>query len=289
MSKVSSNTTLSALISLLDDPDETAFQLIRKQILLLGVGAIAPLENYLENNFNNIVQQRVNSIISELHHKHIYLEFSDWLNNGSSDLLKGFILVTKTEYPSLDEDEIVSDIAQLKTDIWVELNENLTAFENVKVFNHVFFDIHHFNGYKGKIAKPQFNYVNGLLENKKGSPVSLGILYIILAQKLGLPVYGVNLPQHFVLVYLGGEGIEDPSENDVLFYINPFNMGAVFPRREIDLFNRQMKIKPEKSFFLPCSNADIIFRLIHNLIFSYNHTGEIDKVEVLETLLAAYE
>ncbi len=283
------NTILNALIKLLDEPDEAAYGLIREQILLIGPDAIVPLQSHLENTFNSLVQERIQWLIRKLHQDSLYAEFLNWLTIGSSDLLQGFILVTKTQFPSLDDKEIIARIEQLKIDIWIELHENLTALENVKVLNHILFDIHHFDGNKSEMTAPQNNYINTFLDSKKGSPISLGMLFIIMAQKLGLPVYGVNLPQHFILAYLTASGIENPGEDDVLFYINPYNKGAVFTRREIDLFIGQMKIKPDKSFFAPCSNPDIIRRLINNLVFSYNQSGDSDKVGDLENLLTAFE
>jgi regulator of sirC expression with transglutaminase-like and TPR domain len=281
--------TLIALINLLDEPDEAAFQVIREQVLLQGMEAVKPLERALENTFSSVVQERIHGIIRKLQQDSLYFEFLNWLTIGSSDLLQGFILVTKTQYPELDAKKIIITIEQLKVDIWIELNENLTALENIKVLNHILFDIHHFDGNRSDMLAPQNNYINSLLETKKGSPLSLGMLFIILGQKLGLPLYGVNLPQHFILAYLTEPGIENPTEDDVLFYINPFNKGAVFTRREIELFVGQMKIKPDRSFFAPCSNPDIIQRLINNLIFSYNRSGNTEKIEDLENLLNAYQ
>ena len=115
------------------------------------------------------------------------------------------------------------------------------------------------------------------------------MLYIIIAQKLNVPVYGVNLPQHFILAYTTEMVKPYPDENDVLFYLNPFNKGAVFTRREIELFIRQLKIKPEEYYFSPCTNVDIIKRLIHNLKYSYNQLGYPDKIEELENLLKLIE
>jgi regulator of sirC expression with transglutaminase-like and TPR domain len=286
---LTANPTLTALIKLLDEPDETAFRLIREQIVLQGRDAIGALEDALENTFSNIVRDRIQELIRKINLDNLYVEFLNWLSVCSSDLLSGFILVTKTQYPLLDEEDIVIRIEQLKMDIWIELHENLTALENVKVLNHMLFEIHHFEGNMNDVNAPQNNFINSLLETKKGSPLALGILFIILAQKLQLPVYGVNLPQHFILAYLTSSGIEDPDENDVLFYINPFNKGAVFTRREIELFIRQMKINPERSYFAPCSNPDIIRRLIGNLIFSYNQSRDQNKIEDLQTLLNALE
>ncbi len=281
-------TTLNALINLLDEPDEAAYGLIRDRILLLGQDAVVPLEKVLEGTFNTAVSERIRSIIRKINMDNLYVDLVNWINVSSSDLLSGFVIVTKTEFPHLDEKDIVIRIEQLKMDVWIELHENLTALENVKVLNHILFDLHHFAGNQGNIMAAQNSYINTLLDSKKGSPLSLGMLYIILAQKLGLPVYGVNLPQHFILAYLTGTGIENPGENDVLFYVNPFNNGAVFTRREIELFIGQMKIKPERSFFEPCSNPDIIHRLINNLLFAHTKQDP-EKTEDLENLLTAFE
>ena len=287
--KLPETSNISALIKLLDEPDETAFGLIRNQIFSIGPDALAPLEKALENTFDSLVQERIQEIIRKLYQENLYVDFVNWLNLGSDDLLKGFILVTQTQYPALNEEEIRITVEQLKMDVWIELHENLTALENVKVINHVLFDQHHFDGNKSDMNAPQNSYVNTFLETHKGSPLSLGILFIILAQKLGMPVFGVNLPQHFILAYLTEPGISNPGEDDVLFYINPFNKGAVFTRREIELFIREMKFKPEKSFFSPCTNPDIIRRLINSLISSYNQYGYLDKIEELQNLLNAFE
>jgi regulator of sirC expression with transglutaminase-like and TPR domain len=280
---------IPALIKLLDEPDETAYNLIRDQIFSIGADAIDPLERALENTFDTLVQDRIQFIVRQLNQENLYVDFVNWLNLGSDDLLKGFILVSKAQHPSLDEEDMIIRIEQLKMDVWIELHENLTALENIKVLNHVIFDLHHFDGNKSDMTAPQNSCINTFLETHKGSPLSLGILFVILARKLGLPVYGVNLPQHFILAYLTDTGITNPDEEDVLFYINPFNKGAVFTRREIEMFIRQMKLKPEKSFFAPCSNPDIIRRLITNLIHSYNQYGYPDKTEALENLLNAFE
>ena len=283
------DTTLKALINLLDEPDDNAFGVIREQIVLRGPDAILPLEIHLENSFNPVVEERTRSLIRELRRSGIYSEFVNWLAIGSSDLLKGFFLVSKVITPSIEEQELVRAIEQIRMDIWVELHENLTALENIKVMNHLLFEIHHFEGNKSDITEPDNNCLHTLLEGKKGSPLSLGILFIILARRLGMPVYGVNLPRHFLLAYLTEPGIEDPVESDVLFYINPFNLGAIFTRREIEIYLRQMKMKPDLSFFTPCSNPGIIQRLIRELIFAYEQNGETEKGDDLKPLLTAFE
>jgi regulator of sirC expression with transglutaminase-like and TPR domain len=289
MSDIQGNKELMALINLLDEPDNSAFGAIREKIFSFGKDAIPPLEKAWENSFNNLVQERIEDIIKKIQLKNLEFEFTTWLQLGSSDLLKGFLLISKTQYPDLDEEALTIVVEQMRMDIWLELNDNMTALENVKVLNHIFFGVQHFDGNKINPNAPQNYYLNTLLETKKGSPLTLGMLYMILARKLKIPVYGVNLPQHFILAYLTDSDIERATENDVLFYINPFNKGAVFTKREIELFIRQLKIQPDATYFEPCSNIDIIKRLITNLIFSYNQMGYPDKIEDLENLLRIIE
>jgi regulator of sirC expression with transglutaminase-like and TPR domain len=278
---------LDALISLMDEPDETAYQKIRDQVYGFGQEALPHLEKAVERTFDALMQQRITAIMQSIRQENLFRDLLDWVQLGSSNLMKGYMLITRSQYPELQEESIGTRIEKLRMDMWLEMNNNLTALENIKVMNHILFDVNKFEGNKINLNAPQNQYLNTLLESRMGSPLSLGMLYIILASKLNLPVYGVNLPQHFILAYLTEPGLYEPTEDDVLFYINPFNKGAVFTRREIELFLRQMKIEPDKNFFTPCSNIDIIERLLNVLIYTYNQLGYPEKITDLQILLKA--
>jgi regulator of sirC expression with transglutaminase-like and TPR domain len=283
------NKELNALIHLLDEPDEKVFDSIREKIHSFGKEAIPYLEKNLEVTFDAFIQERAGEIIRYIQQGELHTEFTNWINTSSSDLLKGYLLVTRTQYPELNEEELTIRVEQMKMDAWLELNDNLTALENIKVLNHIFYHVHNFDGNKINLFASQNFYLNTFLETRKGSALSLGMLYIILAQKLKIPVYGVNLPQHFILAYVSELADGVPSLEDVLFYINPFNKGAVFTRKEIELFIQQLKIDPDRSFFAPCSNVEIIKRLIGSLIYSYTQLGYPEKIEDLERLLKLTE
>ncbi len=108
------------------------------------------------------------------------------------------------------------------------------------------------------------------------------IIYLILTQKLGIPVCGVNIPKNFILAYvedLYNQNSETDLENkDVSFYINPYSNGAVITKREIDNFLKQQKIKPFDFFYSPCTNHTIIQRLLLNLIYAYERRKDLKKV-----------
>ncbi|NJK87893.1 MAG: hypothetical protein HC906_19945 [Bacteroidales bacterium] len=138
---------------------------------------------------------------------------------------------------------------------------------------------------------PQNSYINLVLETKRGNPISLAIVYLAVAQKLNLPIYGVNLPKNFILAYKDEfrQTDSDDETEDILFYINPYNKGSVLGKREIDYFIQQQQLEPRKEYYVPCSNVDIIIRLINNMILSYEKLEFTDKIERLKELLELIE
>ncbi len=281
---------VSALISLLDDPDEKIFHEIREKIKSIGSEVIPLLENAWETSFDSLLQNRVENLIHTIQFDAIKNELSIWSQAGGHDLLAGTLLIARYQYPDLNEKKIRAHIDQIRNDVWLELNANLTALEKVRVINHIFFDVHAFSGNTQNFHAPQNSYLNNVMESKKGNPLSLSILYTIIAQGLNIPIFGVNLPEHFILAYVEESSrlpilAGNPSPK-VIFYINPFSKGSAFSYKEIDSFLKQLKLKQDKMYYEPCSNIDMVSRLIRNLIFSFEKLGYPDKSNEMQVLLA---
>jgi regulator of sirC expression with transglutaminase-like and TPR domain len=278
---------ISALISLLDDPDERIFVEIKNKILSLGGNIIPELESTFETNFDPLVQQRTLDLIHEIQFTNTLKNLKDWKSNGSENILEGAIIIAKYQYPDLNVDKLHKHIEQIKNDVWLELNENLTALERVRVINHILFDIHSFSGNTQNFHAPQNSFINTVLETKKGNPLLLSILYLCICQPLKVPMYGVNLPEHFIVAYIDdAEFAYNTNIKNVLFYVNPFSRGTIFGKVEIDNFLKQLKLKEENQYYQPCSNIDMIRRLLRNLTYSFEKMGYKDKVEEVNQLLA---
>ncbi|MCY1511115.1 Transglutaminase-like superfamily protein [compost metagenome] len=192
------------------------------------------------------------------------------------------MIVNRYQYPDLDEQRIINQIEEMKREIWLNLQHEMSSIEKIKLVNHVFYHQFGFSGNTKNHHDPQNSYINQVLESKKGNQISLAIIYATLAQRLDIPVYGVNLPQHFILGYIDETNAE--KENGVLFYINAFNKGAIFGKHDVDQFLRQLNLEPQPGFYSPCSNPEIIRRIIRNLISAYENLGSATKVEELKQL-----
>jgi regulator of sirC expression with transglutaminase-like and TPR domain len=291
MNSSEQNTELKALIQLIDEPDDSIYSQIKTRIVSYGAEAIPYLEFALENNFHPLAQKRIEVLLHKLQFENICNEISNWYTLGASNLLLGYLLVSKYQYPHLDETFIRKELDRIKNEIWLELNSDLTALEKVKVFNRILFDINSFAGAKNDTYSPLHSYINNVLEFRKGNPLALSMLYIILADMVEVPIYGVNLPEHFILAYVDVNSTfpgQDIQKADVLFYINPFSGGALFSKNEIEAFLLQMKVELHGRYFQPCINVEIMKRFLANLIQFYTATGNKVKSSELEILLKIF-
>jgi regulator of sirC expression with transglutaminase-like and TPR domain len=284
MSSMIKPSEINSLIKLLDDPDNEIFGHVYDKLFEYGDVAIAYLESAWEEAFDPILQERIANLVHEIQFSNVKTDLMLWYQSGAFDLLQGALIVNKYQYPDLDEQKIINQIEAIKRDIWIQLHNEASPAEQIKLINHVFYNIHGFGGNKTSHQDPQNSYLSQVLESHKGNQISLAIIYSIVAQKLDIPVYGVNLPQHFILAYVD-ESKDTEFESGILFYINAFNKGFVFGRRDVDMFLKQLGVKPDKQFYEPCSNADIVRRILRNLISAYETLGSTDKVNELTQLL----
>jgi regulator of sirC expression with transglutaminase-like and TPR domain len=279
---------IHSLIRLLDDPDDGIFEHIHDKLISYGSEAIEYLESAWEQAFDPIQQERIANLVHEIQFGIVKEELKLWYHGGSFDLLQGVLTINKYQYPDLDEQKLINQIEAIKRDIWLQMIYDASPAEQIKLINHVFYNIYGFSGNTSNHLDPQNSFLNQVLETKKGNQVSLAIIYSIVAQKLDIPVYGVNLPQHFILAYVD-ETVESEFDGGILFYINAFNRGLIFGRRDVDMFLKQLNLKAEKQFYEPCSNADIIKRVLRNLISAYENLGSAEKVAELNELLEILE
>ncbi len=291
MSKLPS---IKALISLIDDPDETIFSQVRDKLRSYGPEVIPYLESsWEENNYGLIFQSRIEDLVHEIQFEDVCRQLENWALSGEKDLLEGSLIIARYQYPGLEEAAVYKELESLRSEIWLEINPKQTAFEKVKIFNRIFYGKHDYHGNSKNFHSPLNSYINVVLETHRGNPLSLCIVYSIVAQLLDMPVFGVNLPNHFILAYLDEHGTNryagTENEHGVLFYINAFSRGTILRESDIKTFLDGLKFPHSKEHFEPCSNTSIIKRMIVNLIASFQQVGNSEKVEELLRLKSILE
>lgn len=284
-----SSSKIQALIRLLEDPDPRINSVVKAKLVSYGKVVLPHIELAWHADIHNQEhQERTVEVLRQIQIDDLKVKLQKWKDSSTRDLLEGTIIISQFQFPDVDVAEIEAEIERIKQQVWLEINEDNTAFEIVKIFNHVLFDLCGFQPSKSNFHAPQNSYIDYVLKHKKGNPLSLSVLYSIIAQRLEIPIYGVNLPNQFVLGYLDENQtlkmLDANSDKNVLFYINPFSKGRIFDSNEIEGYLRSLNIPLKNNYIEPCSNTDILKRMLKNLSYSYQKVGENGKVNELNEL-----
>jgi len=283
-------TKIAALIRLLEDPNNQVFEQVKNELIKIGDEALSSLEIAAQkNSFGDEFNERVISLINEIHRNVLKDELIQWINSEEKDLLLGSIIVSKHHDTYLEDSLVYDTIQSLRRAIWLEFNDYQTSFEQIKIFNRIFFGVSQFNCLNKESYSPDEIDISKVLESKQGAPLTIGLIYSIIAQSLDLPVYGVNLPNSFVLAFMDYNQsnfiINQQNDFGVLFYINPKSLGDILDAREIDEFLSSRNLNPNRSHFEPCSNSSLIKRMIEDLMISFQHIGDDRKASDLNELI----
>jgi regulator of sirC expression with transglutaminase-like and TPR domain len=269
-----SENEINALVSLLEDTDEEVSFLVEKEIKNYGEIIIPFLEDHWEKNtVNPSLQKKIEDLIHEMHYENFSENLVEWKNERQDDLLEGMWLVAKYQYPELDYDSLKMEINQIYFDAWLKLREDIHPEDAIKKLNQIFFDKYKFSANTKNFHSPSNSLLNQVIESKRGNPISLCVIYLLVAQRLGLPIFGVNLPSLFILTFKSAQ---------VQFYINVFNKGLIFNKVDIDTYLKQMKLEGQDSFYEPCSNLEIVRRSLLNLMISFQKNSQKEKVKEIK-------
>ncbi|RAI85967.1 transglutaminase-like domain-containing protein [Algoriphagus yeomjeoni] len=268
---------LNALVSLLDDSDREVRMHVRDRIISLGNDIIPFLEKKWENSFNPDIQKEIEELVHDLQFSLLKTRLIDWRDTDDRDLLTGLWIINTYQYPDLEYSKLNAEMHQIYFDVWTAFKNDLTPYEQVRAINNVLFNTLRFSANTKNFHSPANSMLSSVLDSKRGNPLTLCSIYLLVAKKLGLPIYGVNLPNLFVLTY---------KSSDVTFYINAFNKGLIFSRKDIFNYLEQLKIEPKDDYFEPCAHLQIMLRMFRNLENSFEKLGEADKVQEIKELIA---
>ncbi|TAE12759.1 MAG: hypothetical protein EAZ95_11970 [Bacteroidetes bacterium] len=185
------------------------------------------------------------------------------------------------EYKSVDGDateqeKLKKEVDKIYYEAWLTHRPYASPFDQVKNLNQIIFDKFNFTRNVQNPNTPSNSMINVVVESKRGNPIALCIVYMLVAQRLKMPVFGVNLPNLFVLTY---------KSDETQFYINAFNRGMIFSRTDIDDYIAKLNIPTNTIFYEPCNHLDIVLRVLRNLTMSFEYLGDADKVAELKDVL----
>ena len=196
------NKEISALLRLIDDPDDEVFDTVSEKILHYGRAIIPNLEDLWENTADQSVQERIEQLIHRVHFQDLQQELLEWSKSKHPEILRGAILIAKYQFPDLNIPALLAQFDQIRRNIWLELNNYLTPLEQVNVFNSILYNYYKLQGHELTEREPKYFFINQALESRQGNSFTFGILYLALCELLDIPIFAVDVPRQFIFAYI---------------------------------------------------------------------------------------
>jgi regulator of sirC expression with transglutaminase-like and TPR domain len=266
------NKEISALLTLIDDPDEEVFGAVSNKIIDYGKPIIPNLEHLWETTPDEHTQDRIEVLIHRLHYRDLSEEFRQWGLAGHHDLQTGALLTCRFQYPEMAEDSLKKEIEKVRRNIWLELNNYLTPLEQINIVTSILYSYYGLKGGEINYQEPNEFLLHKILESKRGNQLGNGILYLLLCEILDIPVRAINIPKQFVIAYFkpgySEENLEDPYSK-IEFFIDP-SSGQVFTHQDVETYFKRISVPPTASYFRPQSNKWVIQVLLDEMSKCFN-------------------
>ena len=130
----------------------------------------------------------LSSLFSKFSLKTPKKKIKNWASQETLDLFEGIFLISRYQYPELKLKPIQAQLEKIRKDVWIEYRNSLTSLEKITILNHIFFDHYKFKIDRENTESPQNSYINRVLDTRKGNPISITIVYTLIARSLNLPV-----------------------------------------------------------------------------------------------------
>ncbi len=275
-----SESQIIALIHLLSDQDIHIAQTIHDQLVVIGKPALPLLFEEHERQNNDTLQDRLSSVIADIRLANIEQSLKALTTSPteSRDLETGAFLIAQAAYPDLDIQAYQRQIEDMATILKQRCEPGMDPRQSIQMINqHLFHEL----GFKGNTQDyydPDNSFLHQVIDQRVGIPISLCVLYLLIGQRLNVPVVGVGMPGHFI-VRLQTEPV----------FIDCFNQGVILSQQDCAKFLKDYGVDFDTHYLDPISNEQILARMLRNLVAIYQKRDESQQAERFNRLLAIVE
>ena len=278
-----SQAELHALIRLLDD--DQVYEDVRKRLVEHGKDAVPFLRRILDyEDTDRIIQAR--EILREIHsqvYEDEWIDLFQRMQGRDIDLEPALWLLARFAYPALDIVEYQEELDEIAEEVRERIRMSDTMEDRIRRMVSVLANNYGFTGNTDEYYDPDNSYLNRVVDRRVGIPVALSAVYLLVAKRLNLPLVGVGIPSHFMLKYE-----PDSYTFEEEFYVDVFHRGRILGRMALERFCIKAGLGFQNYFIEPVSNADILERIMRNLVLVYTKNDDDDALKQLQRLLDLY-
>ncbi|GAC1506783.1 MAG: hypothetical protein NVS2B16_00970 [Chloroflexota bacterium] len=264
---------LMALLSLLETESGSSLSLMIEHVRTFDDATLGRLTTVAPSD--SPAQSTLNLVLAEREAPRLQAAFLRWLADGA-DLETGVLLVSESGYPRLASGEVSSAIDALAGDVRGRLSHRDDVERLQRLIDFLARE-NDFHGTDDGYYDPDNSYLNRILERRRGLPISLSVLYILMGKRLGLEIRGIALPHHFIA------GLFVPG-NTVLF--DPFHEGKLLSEADVAAIVGASGQTSQPEHLRPATSRQIVQRMLLNLLHAYDLHEELERAELVKQYLS---
>lgn len=206
--------------------------------------------------------QRLRQLADGVHEKRVLDDLAALAVDADAegiDLLQGALLIARLDDREVDVDAYLCEIDQMTVELQQAFEETADETARLEALNRYLFEELGFHGSRLDYYNKANSYLNDVIDDREGLPITLSVLYLELARRIGLDIVGVGLPGHFIVRH-------EPSEGDPQL-IDPFDRGRIVSREEaVEKVEAATGQPFQQQYFDTQTNKAILIRMFRNLM-----------------------
>jgi len=268
-----------AFLSLLDDTSPKVRRALLARFTELGALS-APFLQAVSRGSNRVLARHALFFLEELQFSDPVSEFRGYIRSLSYELESGALLLARTATPQLNVGDCCRQLDEIASRCRELIVDPSSAREKCRIINRVLFHEWGFHGNVENYTDPRNSFLDQVLERRTGIPLSLCVVYLLVAERLGLNLEPVGLPGHFIVGCFTDE---------LPFFIDAFDRGVFRDADEIFELLRANNIKPKATDLAPTPVREVLCRSCRNLVNHYTAAGEPERAKLFARFVEEFE
>ncbi len=268
---------IKALIKLLSDENDRVVKTIEEKLVEIGDPAIPLL---LEAEIEQPeMAQRIEGVLDEIRGGRLEEELRLLIEGPGDqlDLERGVLLFARYAYPGLDVASYTRKLDAMAGEVLDRMGTRVSGEETVKTLGRYLFTEQGFRGNTKNYYEPDNSYLNRVIDRRTGIPISLSVFYLLIGKRLGLPVFGIGMPGHFLVKF---------EAERYRIFVDCFNAGALLTEKDCQRFLLQAGYGYEDKYLQHSPTRAILIRMLKNLVAVYDKMNEHVKRDRLTRFMA---
>lgn len=265
---------VTAIIDLLEDPSSEVKSLMDGQLKKFSMLELAELHKKV-SEVNLELAFRVEVLIQEKTYEAFIEELEGLISRGDSDLETLMLFLARFIDQDIEEKSMIDSLDELAFECQKYIDETPDLSPGVALAEFLG-KISRFRGNDENYYAVGNSSIDCVLASRKGLPITLSVLYILVGERLNIPVKGVALPGHFIV------GI---FEEGTSTFLDPFNRGNQLTVVECEALARNAGYPFSANYLDPVDEKLIFPRMLNNLKFVFKREEKDDEEGVVEQFL----